>query len=160
MTYNPNFDIDLQFGLIYEKRLKRLLKEDGKIEVKTERDTWATTGNIAVEIRFKGQPSGLAKTKADWWFHILTLDGEMVTMVCFPVDKLKQIVKELLDKKLVKKVMGGDNNDSELLLVPIDKLLSKKFFNNKGVVHNSDWHIIGWLTNKNEEIGIMYNTYK
>ena len=136
MTYNPNFDIDLQFGLIYEKRLKRLLKEDGKIEVKTERDTWATTGNIAVEIRFKGQPSGLAKTKADWWFHILTLDGEMVTMVCFPVDKLKQIVKELLDKKLVKKVMGGDNNDSELLLVPIDKLLSKNFFNNNGVMHD------------------------
>ena len=137
MTYNPNFDIDLQFGLIYEKRLKRLLKEDGKIEVKTERDTWASTGNIAIEIRFRGKPSGLSGTKADWWFHILTLDGEMVTMVCFPVDKLKQIVKELLDKKLVKKVMGGDNNDSELLLVPIDKLLSKKFFNNKGVVHNS-----------------------
>ena len=136
MTYNPNFDIDLQFGLICEKRLKRLLKEDGKIEVKNERDTWATTGNIAVEIRFKGQPSGLAKTKADWWFHILTLDGEMVTMVCFPVDKLKQIVKELLDKKLVKKVMGGDNNDSELLLVPIDKLLSKNFFNNNGVMHD------------------------
>ena len=137
MTYNPNFDIDLQFGLIYEKRLKRLLKEDGKIEVKTERDTWASTGNIAIEIRFRGKPSGLAGTKADWWFHILTINGEMETMVCFPVKKLKDIIRELLKKGLVKRVKGGDNNDSELLLVPIDKLLSKKFFNNKGVVHNS-----------------------
>ena len=94
MTYNPNFDLDLQFGLIYERKLERLLREKSKIEIKTERDTWAKTGNIAIEIRFRGKPSGLSGTKADWWFHILTLDGEMVTMVCFPVDKLKQIVKE------------------------------------------------------------------
>ena len=137
MTYNPNFDLDLQFGLIYEKKLERLLREKSKIEIKTESDTWASTGNIAIEIKFKGKPSGLAKTKADWWFHILTLDGAMVTMVCFPVSKLKQIIKELLKKKLVRKVMGGDNNDSEILLVPIDKLLSKNFFNNNGVIHSN-----------------------
>ena len=52
----------------------------------------------------------------------------MVTMVCFPVPKLKQIIRELLKKELVKRVKGGDNNDSELLLVPINKLLSKSFF--------------------------------
>ena len=46
MTYNPNFDLDLQFGLIYEKKLERLLREKSKIEIKTERDTWASTGNI------------------------------------------------------------------------------------------------------------------
>ena len=129
MTYNPDFDIDLEFGMVYEDKLKNILQsEGGKIEVKTERDTWVDTGNIAIEVSYKGKPSGLAGTKADWWFHILTLDGAMVTMVCFPVSKLKQIIKELLKKKLVRKVMGGDNNDSEILLVPIDKLLSKNFF--------------------------------
>jgi len=137
MTYNPNFDLDLQFGLIYERKLERLLREKSKIEIKTERDTWAKTGNIAIEVNFKGNPSGLAATKADWWFHILTINGEMVTMVCFPVKKLKDIIRELLKEDLVKRVKGGDNNDSELLLVPIDRLLSKNFFNNKGVVHNA-----------------------
>ena len=58
-------------------------------------------------------------------------------MVCFPVKKLKDIIRELLKEDLVKRVKGGDNNDSELLLVPIDRLLSKNFFNNKGVVHNA-----------------------
>ena len=129
MTYNPNFDIDLEFGLVYEDKLKEILQsEGGKIEVKTERDTWVDTGNIAIEVSYKGKPSGLARTKADWWFHILTINGEMVTMVCFPVKKLKDIIRELLKEDLVKRVKGGDNNDSELLLVPIDKLISKSFF--------------------------------
>ena len=42
--------------------------------------------------------------------------------------KLKYIIKELYKKDLVKSVMGGDNNDSEILLIPIDKLISKSFF--------------------------------
>jgi hypothetical protein len=129
MTYNPNFDIDLEFGLVYEDKLKDILQsEGGKIEVKTERDTWVDTGNIAIEVSYKGKPSGLARTKADWWFHILTIDGNIISMLSFPVPKLKYIIRELYKKDLVKSVMGGDNNDSEILLVPIDKLISKSFF--------------------------------
>ena len=42
--YNPNFDIDLEFGQVYEKKVQELLESKGKIEVKTERDTWLKTG--------------------------------------------------------------------------------------------------------------------
>ena len=129
MTYNPDFDIDLEFGLVYEEKLKNILQSGGgKIEVKTERDTWVDTGNIAIEVSYKGRPSGLAGTKADWWFHILTIRGDMISMLCFPVPKLKYIIRELFKKEEVKTVKGGDNNDSEILLVPINKLVTTSFF--------------------------------
>ena len=126
MPYNPDFDIDLEFGLVYEEKLKDILQSKGsKIEVKTERDTWVDTGNIAIEVSYKGRPSGLAGTKADWWFHILTIKGDML---CFPVSKLKYIIRELYKKKEVRTVKGGDNNDSKILLVPINKLVTTSFF--------------------------------
>ena len=69
---NSDFDIDLKFGNIYEKALALIL-QDSKIEVKTERDKWKTTGNIAIELynHNKKKPSGLSITKADYWATIL-----------------------------------------------------------------------------------------
>ena len=64
------FDIDLQYGQVREKRLADMLSND-KIEVKTERDIWKTTGNIAIEYKCKGKPSGIAVTEAKWWAHVL-----------------------------------------------------------------------------------------
>ena len=64
---NSNFDIDLQYGQIYEKALALIL-QDQKLEVKTERDTWKKTGNIAIELHnhASNKPSGLSVTKADY----------------------------------------------------------------------------------------------
>jgi hypothetical protein len=42
------FDLDLSFGEIFEDKLAEILASK-KIEVKTERDIWKTTGNIAIE---------------------------------------------------------------------------------------------------------------
>ena len=42
------FDLDLQYGKIREKRVADML-QDKKIEVKSERDMWVRTGNIAIE---------------------------------------------------------------------------------------------------------------
>tara|TARA_R100001510_G_C7612002_1_gene175236 strand:- start:570 stop:959 length:390 start_codon:yes stop_codon:yes gene_type:complete len=128
MSYNPNFDIDLEFGQVYEEKIKKLLESKGKIEVKTERDTWLKTGNIAIEFRCRGKKSGIARTKADWWFHVLTIDGIMVGMVCFPVSKLTLLMRALYDKGIARKVMGGDDNESEMLLVPLKELYSKEFY--------------------------------
>jgi len=71
------FDIDLPFGEIYEDKLKDILA--GKIEVKTERDIWKTTGNMCIELEYKGKPSGINVTKADYWCQVFTDNGE----VCF-----------------------------------------------------------------------------
>ena len=51
------FDIDLDFGKVGERAVEEMLEGDGTIEVKTEREIWKTTGNIAIEIRCRGKLS-------------------------------------------------------------------------------------------------------
>ena len=49
--YCKGFDIDLEFGKMGEEFVSKVLEGNTKIEVKTERDIWVTTGNVAIEIR-------------------------------------------------------------------------------------------------------------
>ena len=119
---SDNFDIDLDFGKIYEQKVKDIFEGKGGIEVKTERGAWKKTGNIAIEIRYKGNPSGLSTTNADWWVHILSNNGDIDTALMFKVNKLKKKISKLVSRKEAHIVMGGDNSDSEIVLVPISKL--------------------------------------
>lgn len=112
------FDIDLKFGVQYENSLADILSM-GKIEVKTERDKWKSTGNIAIELRCRGKKSGLAVTKADWWAHILSLKNEIKGVILIPVDKMKKIVKKSVKEGNGMIVMGGDDDASELALIPL-----------------------------------------
>ena len=124
-----NFDIDLNFGQIYEEKIRELFEGEGSIEIKTERDIWADTGNIAIEIRSRGKPSGLSTTEAKWWIQVFTVDGDVKFMLMFRVDNLRKAVKYLYINELAPKINGGDDNTSELILVPISTLLllNKKF---------------------------------
>ena len=124
-----NFDIDLKFGQIYEEKIRKLFEGEGSIEVKTERDIWADTGNIAIEIRSRGKPSGLSITEAKWWIQVFTVDEDVKFMLMFRVDKLRKAVKYLYINELAPKINGGDDNTSELILIPISTLLllNKKF---------------------------------
>ena len=116
--YTSKFDIDLKFGESFEYSLARILSL-GKIEVKTERDKWKKTGNIAIELMNQGTLSGLTVTEAEWWAHILSYKNKIESVILIPVPKLKQLVKKLVSKGKAKIVMGGDNNCSELALVQI-----------------------------------------
>ena len=116
--YTSKFDIDLKFGESFEYSLARILSL-GKIEVKTERDKWKKTGNIAIELMNQGTLSGLTVTEAEWWAHILSYKNKIESVILNPVPKLKQLVKKLVSKGKAKIVMGGDNNCSELALVQI-----------------------------------------
>ncbi len=122
--YNPHFDLDLKFGEKYENCLAEILNK-GKVEVKTERDIWVDTGNIVVEIRYKNKPSGLSVTKSDYWAHIMTKDDVIKFILLFPVDALKKRVKYLLKNKKAKIVMGGDDNQSALILIPLKYIIGK-----------------------------------
>ena len=66
------FDLDLQYGKIREQMVATML-QDKKIEVKSERDMWQRTGNIAVEYESYGKPSGIKATESDYWFHNLCI---------------------------------------------------------------------------------------
>ena len=111
----------MDFGTQYEQSLANILKL-GKIEVKTERDKWNKTRNIAIELTCSGKFSGLNATEADYWAHILTLKGDIKGIILLPVAKLKEIVKFSVMDGNGKVVMGGDNNASEIALIPLEDL--------------------------------------
>ena len=116
------FDHDLEFGKLGEDFVKAFQSENTKVEVKTERDIWKTTGNIAVEIRCNGKLSGLSVTEAQTWIHLLSYDNKIKGGFIIDTGYLKDRIGELHKNKEVKVVMGGDDNLSQMVLVPIEKL--------------------------------------
>ena len=118
-----DFDFDLKFGEIFEKALALILQYK-KLEVKTERDQWVKTGNIAIELHNhnSNKPSGLSVTKADYWATILVDDYRVKSIHILPVSDLKTRVKDIVRNGGGKMVMGGDLKCSELALVPIKEI--------------------------------------
>ena len=117
-----NFDLDLKFGEMGEDYILRVFESGNKVEVKTERDIWKKTGNIAIEIRYKGKPSGLSVTESDWWIHLLTYKDKVEIGFMFKVSRLKKMIKNKIKNDKVCIMYGGDNNDSELVIVPIKEI--------------------------------------
>ena len=120
--YVKEFDLDLKFGKMGEEFVQNVLEGDSKIEIKTERDIWKDTGNIAVEIRYKGKDSGITTTEASTWIHLLSYKNDIVGGFILNVKKLKERIKELNKEKKVKIVLGGDDNQSQLVLLPIKEI--------------------------------------
>ena len=116
------FDLDLEFGKIGEDFTEALFTHNSMVEVKTERDIWKSTGNIAIEIRCKGRPSGISTTESANWVHLLSYDGKIEGGFIFDVERLKKKVKSLLKEGKAKMVMGGDFNMSQMVLLPIKEL--------------------------------------
>ena len=124
--YCKGFDIDLKFGKMGEEFTQQVFEGNSKVEVKTERDIWMTTGNIAIEIRCKGEPSGLSTTEANVWIHLLAHKGEIKGGYLFIVDELKAFIKKRHKEGNLKIVMGGDDNASQMALIPRKELFEEK----------------------------------
>jgi|TARA_R110002072_G_scaffold162732_4_gene314902 hypothetical protein len=120
--YCKGFDIDLKFGKMGEEFTSKVFEGDTKVEVKTERDIWKTTGNICIEIRCNGKPSGLSTTESSTWIHLLAHNGHIEGGFIFKVDNLKEKLRKLQKEGGLKMVMGGDNNASQMVLLPIKEL--------------------------------------
>ena len=118
VTFNKDFKYDLEFGEIREQRVADILLNQ-KIEVKTERGQWATTGNIAIEYEYRGQPSGITTTEAPYWMHILEVDGEEFCTLLFKTSVLRTLLKTV---KSSRRVAGGDDKQSKLVLLPLSEL--------------------------------------
>lgn len=112
------FDLDLRFGQEGEQWLT-ILGREIKVEVKRERDKWKKTGNIAFEFRCSGKPSGLAVTKADYWVHVLSLDGVPEAAFIFRVEHLKGKLRAMLKEGRVRVISGGDRDAAEMILFPL-----------------------------------------
>jgi len=114
------FDLDLAYGALHETEFLNVLKNK-KVEVKTERDKWAKTGNICIEYQSYGKPSGINATEADYWVHNLAIGDDVYCRLLFSVDALRKIVQEPNKHKTV---FGGDNNGSRMYLLKLSKLFS------------------------------------
>lgn len=125
LNNNNKFDVDLQFGQEGERWLIWLGTDQAKIEVKTERDTWATTGNAVFEYSSRGKASGISVTQADYWLHIFREKDQAVMCFMFRVVELKEFLRLVFrnpntyNARICK---GGDDNTSEVILLPISQM--------------------------------------
>ena len=120
MKHNSDFRHDLEWGQMGENVVADIVAGD-KTEVKSERDMWQRTGNIAVEYESYGKPSGIKATESDYWFHNLCIGDETYATLVFRTDVLRSIINSL---DYTKSVKGGDHNASKMYLLNIQKLFS------------------------------------
>ena len=125
------FDLDLAYGQLHEDAFLDILKNK-KVEVKTERDMWSRTGNIAIEFQSYGKPSGINATESDYWCHNLAIGDDVYCRLLFSTENLRKIVNNLDFHRVVN---GGDNMASKMFLVNLSKLFSTdtlKLYKNLG----------------------------
>tara|TARA_Y100000588_G_scaffold362827_1_gene424902 strand:+ start:275 stop:670 length:396 start_codon:yes stop_codon:yes gene_type:complete len=123
-TPGHNWDVDVDFGRHWEKEACRLLEGHGRLEVKADR-LWHRTGNLAFERRYRGHPSGLSITEADWWVTVLTSPKDPMEAHCIMLHRpkaLKRILNNLLRRGKASKLKGGDGGKSELVVVNVGDL--------------------------------------
>ncbi len=118
---NSDFDLDLKFGQAHERKIAKLfgIKEE-QIEVKTERDWWAKTGNLCIEVERRGKPTGISITKAKIWIHVLSKGNKQMLRLVFDVGVLKKIVKKYKDNwKMV-----GDRKETKAVMIKFKDILN------------------------------------
>lgn len=144
MGTRENFRTDLSWGEKWERVVGLYLSMNGlssisynndyKYDIKgtqvggeytyeIKSDRYPNTGNMAIEIRDAGRPSGISKTEADVFIYNYTnLDDRAVYLCFIPVKDLKQLIRDNFDK--LKIIKGGDNKEAEIILLPMKKFKS------------------------------------
>lgn len=74
---------------------------------------WDKTGNVAIEYKSRGKASGIATSKADYWFYVL---GEKIYHA--PVGDIRVYLIQHWDR--FKRLSGGDEGTSQLALLKLD----------------------------------------
>ena len=158
-TFNKKFRRDLSQGKYYEQKALDLFdydsfhqsagyckeydfwfEKDNKrtyVEVKSERYA-SITSNLAIEFEYKGNPSGIDITKADFYvYYILhtgngTVRGDIKKEECYiiPTDVLKDVASKC------RIAQGGDGYNSKMHLV--HKALIKKYLHHVEIIDDVD----------------------
>ena len=121
MKFNNDkrFDLDLAYGQVFEKKVADILG-NSKIEVKTEKDKWKTTGNIVIEYESRGKLSGIITTEAEYWIHNLAMGDDIVLSLLLPVAALRRYIA----RNNPRSVRGGDDMTSKLYLIKLTDLVT------------------------------------
>lgn len=110
------FDLDLAEAEFREGVLARLL--GGKVELKTDYEA-LRTGNVFLEFADHGRPSGIRTTEAAWW--CFELPGR--AHVILPTERVKVLGRKAW--KDGKRVRGGDEDQYEGVLIPVEWLVKQ-----------------------------------
>jgi hypothetical protein len=113
MNYNNDFKFDLKVGQAKEQELGNILN-DKTIEVKYDLKA-LETNNVYVEYESRSKPSGISTTKSDYYCFAFGLTYHLIET---------KILKERCRKYLntTRDKLGGDNNTSKGILLPINEL--------------------------------------
>lgn len=118
------FDLQLSQAHIDEKRLADIFQDANiqKIELKSESYKWERTGNIVIEYRAKGAPSGISTTEAGMWIHELKRDGKTLVYLMFPIERLKELCRIAIREGRSRKD-SGDGGEFDVVLLRLKDIL-------------------------------------
>ena len=113
MKYNSDFKYDLAVGQAKEEELGKIINNK-KIEVKHDLKA-LKTGNVYVEYRSRGKPSGISRTEAEYYCFCF---GDTHHLIA--TELLKERCRKYIGTNRDKK--GGDNDTSKGILLPLEEL--------------------------------------
>jgi hypothetical protein len=114
--FRDKFDLALEAGGEFEDFLHGLIA-NATIECKRDYEA-LHTGNLFVEYRCRGKPSGLAVTQAEWWaFGLAANDGDIERILLVSTAWLKATLHDRWGSLV--RVRGGDDGLSEGVLLPL-----------------------------------------
>lgn len=121
---DAKFDLQLAQSLVHERRLGEIFTaaKIEKIELKSENWQWERTGNICIEYRQNGKPSGIAVTEADYWVHELRRQDQTLCYLMFPVPRLKELARAAYAAGRYREG-GGDGGRFCNVLIPLSEIL-------------------------------------
>lgn len=92
---------------------------DNKLKIEVKSDIIAsTTGNLAIEYKCNGKPSGLHTTKSDFYVYFICHADKEDEAFKIPTEELKSLCR-----KNGRKVSGGDRNASRMYLLHRDHII-------------------------------------
>lgn len=138
MSNTNQFQLDLEFGQIYENKLLDYVEHDThkimkgyfpyydveitkdnvvtKYEVKADRQAYKT-GNIAIEFEYNNKPSGISVTTADYYAYYIVKPYNLFDLYIIPVQTLKD---KITASEYKRKVFKGGNVKSNIYVFGID----------------------------------------
>lgn len=124
INHDNKFDLQLGQALIDERRLAEIFEhvDIHKLELKSESWQWEQTGNICIEYRQDGHPSGIATTEAGCWVHELKRDGETLCYLMFPIERLRKLAREAW-KEGRHRSHAGDGGRFDVVLLRLRDIL-------------------------------------
>lgn len=117
MKYSGSFTHDLSVGETAEDWVYLILGKGSKVEVKTDSKAHKT-GNMYIEVYSRDKASGISTTTADYWVYIIK---ETDSALIVKVSKIRELVKKY--HGLNGFTLGGDNDTSKGVLIPIKELV-------------------------------------